>query len=164
MNYRRLYIPGGTYFFTVVTAAREPIFANPDAISLFTGCMQVVRQKHPFTPVAFVILPDHLHMIWNLPPGDDDFSTRWRLIKSRFTHQYEGESDVWQDRFWEHSIRDERDFEKHFDYIHFNPVKHGLVNCAVDWPHSSFQHFVWRGVYEADWYTVEDLDGLIADE
>ncbi len=133
MRYRRAKIAGATYFFDVD---------------------------------AYVILPDHIHMLWTLPDGDANFSTRWRLIKEAFTKSIvrsreplarsasraaKGEQPIWQRRFWEHAIRDEADFAAHVDYIHYNPVRHGLVSAALDWPHSSFAEWVERGAYEPHW-------------
>jgi putative transposase len=122
-------------------------------------------EAHSFRIDAIVILPDHLHTIWNLPEGDSDFSTRWRLIKGAFSRQYHGyrakdlpesmlrknESGIWQRRFWEHSIRNQEDFNRHCDYIHYNPVKHGLVKSPIEWQNSSFKDFVDRGIYPSDW-------------
>lgn len=124
--------------------------------------MRTTRQAHPFTIDAVVVLPDHLHIVMTLPQDDADFPTRWSLIKRRFTNAVvkagvsiarhsNGEYALWQRRFWEHTIRDERDFERHVDYIHFNPVKHGLVARVRDWPYSSFHHYVRRGVLPEDW-------------
>jgi len=124
-----------------------------------------VQQRYPFTIEAAVVLPDHLHCLWTLPAGDDDFSTRWRQIKAGFSRalprgeprslsrQRQGERGVWQRRFWEHRVRDERDFEQHADYIHFNPVKHGLVERPVDWPYSSLHRWVRSGALPRDWGT-----------
>ena len=164
-NYRRARIAGGTFFFTVVTYGRFPRLASDSAVSLLRRSFEAVMARHPFTIDAMVILPDHLHCIWTLPEADSDFSTRWRLVKAGFSRAYAGstiepvslsrlkksETDLWQRRFWEHSLRDEKDFETHCDYIHYNPVKHGLVRSPADWKHSTFREFVARGVYPADW-------------
>jgi putative transposase len=121
--------------------------------------------RHPFTIIASVILHDHIHFIWALPPLSGDYSMRWRLIKSHFSHNFfprdiksesasrqkKGEVDVWQRRFWEHLIRDEVDLANHVDYIHYNPVKHGLVKSPAEWEYSSFMKFVREGVYTVDW-------------
>jgi len=166
MRYRRAAIPGATYFFTVVTEQRCPIFQVPSAVSAFDEAVAAVCAHHNFTIDAQVILPDHLHPMWTLPYDDADFSTRWRLIKGRFTRSYlrtfgapprsasrlaKQEQGIWQRRFWEHLVRDERDFGAHLDYIHYNPVRHGLVGAPRDWPHSTFMEWVARGAYEADW-------------
>jgi putative transposase len=110
-----------------------------------------------------VILPDHLHCIWTLPPEDTDFLTRWGLKKGQFSRGIEkresisrsrstrGERGIWQRRFWEHLIRDDEDFNRHIDYIHWNPVKHGWAKHVADWPYSSFHHYVRRGLYPANW-------------
>ena len=151
MQYRRAKVPGGTYSFTVVTCDRRPILCQPDNILLLRQAFRHVRQNHPFTIDAVVILPDHLHCIWTLPKDDFDFSTRWRLIKSYFSRhclREDGEKaslsryskqerGIWQRRFWEHCIQDETDLANHLNYIHNNPVKHGLVASPQDWPYSS---------------------------
>jgi len=132
--------------------------------------MRNVGQSRPFKIDAAVILPDHLHCIWTLPTDDSDFSTRWRLIKTWFTKHCEpllrgipehaqlarGRQRIWQQRYWEHQLRDERDFIRHVEYIHYNPVKHGLACSANDWPHSSFKHYVKNGLYPSDWGAEKD--------
>ncbi len=171
MNYRRVFSAGGTYFFTLVTYQRRPIFNNSQAIEMFQSAIQYTFDRHPFTMVASVILPDHMHFIWTLPPDDIDYSTRWRLIKSHFTHHWcpkekisqfatratKGQKDVWQSRFWEHLIRDEKDLYRHIEYIHFNPVKHGLVNSPSEWKYSSFDTYLRSGVYPKEWGKSEDI-------
>ena len=165
MEYRRAKTPGATYFFTVVTYQRQTIFVDADMVELLRQCFREVKRKHPFTIEAMVVLREHLHCIWTLPDGDADFSMRWRLVKSQFSrdcaeaykHKQSGarvrkrEQAVWQRRFWEHQIRDERDFAQHVDYIHFNPVSHGLVAAPKDWPYSSFHRYVRDGCYPIDW-------------
>ena len=170
MRYRRTRIAGATYFFTLVAYRRRPLLRSRAAVLAFEEATAAVRARHPFEIAAQVILPDHLHALWTLPEGDADFSTRWRLIKSRFTRacshmssdagqsgsrRDKGERTVWQRRFWEHVIRDERDFGAHVDYIHYNPVAHGLASAPRDWPHSTFEEWVARGVYEPDWGSDE---------
>ena len=161
VRYRRNFVPGGTYFFTVTLADRRSS-ALVDHIGLLRTAFRVSRQERPFEIDAIVILPDHLHAIWTLPPGDADFSGRWRRIKAHFTRQVvakdttvkrhaNGEYALWQRRFWEHTIRNDADFERHVDYVHFNPVKHRLVGCARDWPHSSFHTYVRRALIPDDW-------------
>ena len=150
MRYRRTFQPGGSFFFTVVTAHRRPIFASADAIAMLREAFRVVRKARPFDIDAIVVLPDHLHCIWTLPDGDADFMTRWRLIKTWFS-KHSAFKNIWQHRYWEHLLRDERDFEHHVDYIHFNPVRHGLANRVVEWPYSSFHRYVARGMYAVDW-------------
>ena len=164
-EYRRAYAEGGTFFYTVVTYKRYPIFADEAAITRLQGCFRSVMFDLPYSTDAMVILPDHLHCIWTLPQGDADFSVRWKRIKAAFTRGYTGarrssvsesmhtknEGGVWQRRFWEHRIRDERDFNLHCDYIHYNPVKHGLASLPIEWKHSSFGEFVERGVYSPTW-------------
>ncbi len=176
MRYRRAFLPGGTYFFTLVTFERRPIFANEQAIQLLRQAFQITMIKHPFKIEAGVILPDHIHTIWSLPENDNNYPTRWRLIKSYFTRNWEaaraipntesrlkkGERAVWQRRYWEHLIRDDADWQQHVNYIHYNPVKHGLVSAPREWKHSSFYLFVKRGFYSPDWGAGEapDLDAL----
>lgn len=160
MQYRRARTKGGTYFFTVVTCNRQHIFSREDNIDLLRQAFQYVMHRHPFRMDAHVILPDHLHCIWTLPDGDRDFSTRWRLIKSHFTRYYQhGDPDrsPWQKKFWEHAIRDEKDMENHIDYIHYNPVKHGLVESPVRWTLSSIHRYVKDGLYSQEWGTPEPL-------
>jgi putative transposase len=166
-DYRRDRTTGGTYFFTVVTAHRRNILIEPEARDALRETISSVRNEYPFKVEAWVLLPDHLHCIWTLPEGDADFSKRWGLIKAGFSKRtrsvfYEEnlrsssrrrhkESTVWQRRFWEHRIRDEQDFERHVNYIHYNPVKHGLVKRARDWPYSTFHRYVKESVYPVDW-------------
>lgn len=161
VRYRRNCVPGGTYFFTVTLADRTSSVLI-DHINVLRAAFRIARQERPFTIDAIVILPDHLHSIWTLPPDDADFSGRWRRIKASFTHRLaaagvpverhrNGDYALWQRRFWEHTIRDEADFARHVDYVHFNPVKHVLVSRVRDWPHSSFHAYVRRGVLPADW-------------
>jgi len=142
---------------------RQPILCNTDSINKIKIAFKHVMKKHPFVVDAMVLLPDHLHCLWTLPDEDKDFSTRWRLIKSHFTRAYDEklipsksrrnkkEQAVWQRRFWEHLIRDENDYEKHVEYIHYNPVKHGFVSAPAQWPHSTFHRFVQNGLYAQDW-------------
>lgn len=164
MNYRRVINPGGTFFFTVVTFNRLHLLTRDDHVDLLREAFHYVTKNHPFRVDACVVLPDHLHTIWTLPDDDHDYSTRWRLIKSYFSHRLpeqpsnipgsraaKEERAVWQRRFWEHAIRDQRDFENHLNYLHYNPVKHGLASSPMDWPYSSFGQWVKRGVYPPDW-------------
>lgn len=165
MQYRRSRAKGGTYFFTVVTYKRRKILCIPDSISLLRNVFGRVMGQHPFRIDAFILLPDHLHCIWTLPDGDSDFSKRWRLIKSQFSRESDDlyknrpsasrekkkEQAVWQRRFWEHQICDEEDLIRHVEYIHYNPVKHGLVGAPRDWEYSSFHRYVSKGVYDDGW-------------
>jgi putative transposase len=161
VRYRRNFVPGGTFFFTVALEDRRSC-ALVDHIDSLRAAFRITRSERPFTIDAVVILPDHLHAIFTLPPDDLDFSGRWRQIKSHFTRHVvaqglavernpKGEHKLWQRRFWEHTIRDETDFARHFDYVHFNPVKHGLVERVCDWPHSSFHHYVRSELLPPDW-------------
>ena len=172
MQYRRTKTRGGCYFFTVVTFQRRPIFSNEQTIDTLRRAFRVVRQRHPFTIDAIVILPDHLHTLWTLPEGDDDFPTRWMLIKSRFTRTFgqaqptttpasrakKREQAVWQRRYWEHHIRDQRDFAAHFDYIHYNPVKHGHASAPRDWRWSSIHRHIKAGLLPPDWGSANQPD------
>jgi len=165
MRYRRAKTKGGTYFFTVVTQARNKILCHAENATLIKSAVDTVIKKHPFGIDAFVILPDHFHCVLTLPENDNDFPTRIRLIKSYFSRncnkQYKTEvsgsrakkkeQNIWQRRFWEHQIRDEKDYASHIDYIHFNPVKHGYVNSPRDWRHSTFHRYVEKGIYRIDW-------------
>lgn len=161
-DYRRNFIVGGCFFFTVNLADRRLRLLTEHIDELRTAFRET-RQAHPFTIEAMVVLPDHLHTIWAMPEGDADFATRWRLIKSGFSRRLpvgerisesraaKGERGIWQRRYWEHTIRDETDFARHVDYIHINPVKHGLVTRVRDWPYSSFHRMVRDGVLPEDW-------------
>jgi putative transposase len=139
-NYRRAWIPGGTFFFTVALADRSQSLLVSHIASLRQAFL-AVRSRHPFDIRAIVVLPEHLHAIWTLPPGDCDFATRWKLVKERFSRDirrvHPCHRQIWQKRYWEHAIRDERDFEAHADYVHGNPLKHGLVQDSRQWPYSS---------------------------
>jgi putative transposase len=159
--YRRNRIAGGTYFFTVTLKDRKSALLV-ERIDDLREAFRVVKQTRRFRIEAMVILPEHLHAIWTLPPDDDDFSGRWRGIKAKFSHALaasgadvvgnaRGEYDVWQSRFWEHTIRDHSDLTRHVEYIHYNPVKHGWVSRVRDWPHSTFHRYAREGVYPADW-------------
>lgn len=170
-EYRRSYIPGATYFFTLTTLDRRPILVQEPFRSALRQAIIEVRKKLPFESIAWVLLPDHLHTIWKLPETDANFSIRWSLIKQHVTRECIGaqntgttksrqerrEGTIWQRRFWEHTIRDETDFRRHVDYIHYNPVKHGYVKQAVDWPYSTFHRYVRAGVYPENWASVDEF-------
>jgi len=165
MQYRRSTTKGATFFFTIVTHERRTILCHESNVSLLKEAFQSIMERHPFTVEAFVLLPDHLHCIWTLPENDSNFSMRWRQIKSHFSRQCreefkgrqttarldKGEQAVWQRRYWEHQIRDDDDFIRHVEYIHYNPVKHGLTKTPKLWPHSTFLRFVKQGLYHEDW-------------
>ncbi|GAB2905520.1 transposase [Uliginosibacterium flavum] len=155
-NYRRNFLPGGTFFFTVnlLERDRDLLVRHVDALR---NAVRTVRAAHPFEIVAWVVMPDHLHCIWILPPGDTNYPERWRLIKLLFSRslpktehinasrESKNERGIWQRRFWEHTIRDERDLNNHIDYVHYNPVKHGYVTNAADWPHSTIHRYIEQG-------------------
>jgi putative transposase len=166
-NYRRLLIPGGCYFFTVNLADRRSSLLT-DRIDDLRHAVRRVVASAPFRIEAWVVVPDHMHAIWTLPEGDADFPRRWRAIKDLFSRRLDpgetlsssrgsqGERGIWQRRYWEHAIRDERDFAAHLDYVHFNPVRHGYVSHPADWPHSSFRACVARGLYPSSWLGPDD--------
>jgi putative transposase len=160
-NYRRARIPGGTFFFTVTLADRSSKLLV-EQIARLREFYGRVQDRHPFETIAICVLPDHLHAIWRLPEQDADFGMRWQLIKKSFSHGiaprersqsklHKREKGIWQRRYWEHAIRDDADLSRHVDYIHFSPVKHGLVARVCDWPHSSFHRYVTRGLLPPDW-------------
>jgi putative transposase len=160
MHYRRARQAGGFYFFTLTAHGRRPLLTQPRILEALSLGVAHVKTKHPFAMPAFVILPDHLHVLWRLPELDHDFSTRWRLIKHFVTRHVAAQGKIWQSRFWEHLVRDEEDYRRHLDYIHINPVKHGLAVRPGDWPHSSFRHYVDQGWYEQGWgVAVPDFCG-----
>ena len=168
-DYRRSRIAGASYFFTVNLADRSQALLTQN-IALLRNAFEYTRERHPFIVDAIVVLPEHLHAIWTLPEGDRDFSLRWRLIKTVFSRglphgehrsnrrQSKGERGIWQRRYWEHLIRDEVDFSRHVDYIHINPLKHGLVKRVMDWPHSSFHRYVRADILPMDWAGDEGVE------
>jgi len=162
MRYRRANIQGGCYFFTVALANRQSALLV-EHIDTLRKAFRQVRQRHPFEIVAMLVMPEHLHAVWQLPPDDADFALRWALIKSAFSraipkheyirpsHESKRERGIWQRRYWEHLIRDDEDLARHVDYIHYNPVKHGLVQRAADWPYSSIHRYVRLGWVKENW-------------
>jgi len=167
-HYRRANVPGASYFFTVATYQRNAILMHPEVRSALRDAINYTRQSLPFTIDAWVLLPDHLHAIWTLPVGDAAFGKRWGIIKAHVSRDCahfvdandserpasrvrRREIDFWQRRFWEHLLRDDSDYERHVDYVHFNPVKHGHAERPVDWPYSTFHRYVAKGVYQASW-------------
>jgi putative transposase len=173
-NYRRNRIPGGTYFFTVNLLERKSHLLVKH-IDVLREAVRITKRKHPFHIDARVVLPDHLHCIWTLPAGDDDYSGRWRAIKKHVskaipegeyrskTRLKRNERGIWQRRFWEHTIKDDKDYAAHMDYIHYNPVKHGWVETVKEWPYSTFHALVEKGVYPIDW-AVSSIDDNNAGE
>jgi putative transposase len=169
-DYRRNRVPGGTYFFTINLRDRQTNLLV-DRIDLLRSSVARVRVLMPFHIDAWVVLPEHMHCLWTLPEGDADFSRRWQAIKMAFSKgiepgealstsgQNRGERGIWQRRFWEHTIRNERDYAAHLDYIHLNPVKHGLAPRVSDWPYSSFRRAVKMGLYPEAWAGGDDMDG-----
>ncbi|XXQ69456.1 REP-associated tyrosine transposase [Neisseriaceae bacterium B1] len=139
------------YFFTVVSHQRKPILIDETVRAALRQAVLAVREKYPFEILAWVLLPDHMHTIWRLPENDANFSERWRQIKRRSQYLVGNDVKLWQNRFWEHAIRDESDFAQHFDYIHFNPVKHGYVTRVINWKFSTFHRSVRQGIYPQNW-------------
>jgi len=169
-DYRRARDAGACYFFTLVTHQRQPLLTQPRLREALRLAIVQVRQRYPFAIRGWVLLPDHLHCLWQMPEGDADFGRRWSMIK-RLTSQafpsdgavslsrsLRRESGLWQRRFWEHHIRDDEDCRRHLDYLHWNPVRHGLVERVADWPWSSYHRLVREGVYPADWGGAGDDD------
>jgi REP-associated tyrosine transposase len=169
-DYRRARFDGSIYFFTVVLADRSSALLVSE-IDRLRRAYRTVQNRHPFETIAICILPDHIHAVWSLPSGDTDFPMRWNLIKSGFSRGLDPlprspskiskrEKGIWQRRYWEHAIRDEADLERHVDYIHFNPVKHGFVSRVIDWPHSSFHRYVEESALPGDWGgDMKDIKG-----
>lgn len=166
-QYIRSYTNGATYFFTLVSYNRRRIFCEDDFLQAFKKSIKQVQQQYPFEIIAWVQLPDHLHCIWKMPENDANYSMRWSQIK-RLTTQAcpryhlpiddlsrskvkRKERGIWQRRFYEHEIKDEADFIKYMDYLHYNPFKHGLVGKVSEWPYSSFHRYVKQGLYMEDW-------------
>ncbi|WP_084164748.1 REP-associated tyrosine transposase [Skermanella stibiiresistens] len=156
MRYRRDRTPGASYFSTVVTKKRVPVFDTAIQVDLLRAAFRDVKRERPFTVTAIVVLPDHLHALWTLPGGDADYSTRWQMIKARSSRRI-GHS-VWQGRFWERRIRDDNDLSRHIDYIHWNPVKHRLVQEPDEWPWSSFHKYQQLNYYGRNWCPTCDLE------
>jgi putative transposase len=161
-RYRRAKVEGGVFFFTVTLADRssDSLVRHIDHLR---RAYATVQNRYPFETIAICVLPDHLHSVWSLPQGDTNFSLRWSQIKSAFSRELAAgtqrssskvakrEKGIWQRRYWEHAIRDDTDLQRHVDYIHYNPVKHGYVSKVSDWPHSSFSRYVTRGLLPPDW-------------
>jgi putative transposase len=171
-EFRRNYVAGETYFFTHVTEGRRPILCEPVVRNSLRRAFFKVNHKFPFKTHAIVLLPEHFHCLWTLPETDHDYSLRWRLIKTFVTKEAAGNygsffnsgpPKIWQPRYWEHTIRDEEDYDGHFHYIHYNPVKHGLVDAPIHWQFSTFRKYVSEGIYREDWGSGDQLifpDGI----
>ncbi len=173
-EYRRIYQPGGTYFFTLVTYNRKPIFHSKHARDLLHTAWVDVKSRHTFETIAVCLLPEHIHAIWKLPEGDADYAMRWKEIKRLFTREYlrqigsgdirnesrqiQGEAAIWQRRYWAHVLFDQNDLNNHIDYIHINPLKHSLVDQVSDWEYSSFHKYVKDEIYPVDWGGKIDLN------
>ncbi len=174
-NYRRVKIEGAWYFFTVVTYKRRSFLIDDSVRPILKEAFRQVKADRPFEMPVFCLMPDHFHCIWQMPPGNCDYSTRWSIIKRAFSKNYiaaggkplaqtdsrwkKREVGVWQRRFWEHRIRDEDDYWNHVHYIHYNPLKHGLVKRLEDWLYSTYHRFCQQGMYEDfDWNLFETED------
>jgi putative transposase len=166
VTYRRATVPGASYFFTVTLRDRRSSILV-EQIAALREAVQTTKRARPFRIDAMAVLPNHIHAIWTLPPDDQDYSGRWRAIKAGFTRAMresgaslhadrKGEYGLWQRRFWEHLIRDDTDFARHVDYIHFNPVRHGLVERPADWPWTSLHRYIRQGIVAPDW--AADMD------
>nr|WP_202401892.1 transposase [Pseudomonas oryzihabitans] len=174
MDYRRSRAAGGIFFFTLNLNDHSATLLV-DHIGSLRQAVREVKVRHPFDILAMVVLPDHLHALWRLPDDDGDYPLRWSLIKAGFSRQLppletvnlsrrlKRERGIWQRRYWEHRIRDEQDLQRHFDYIHFNPVKHGHARRAVEWPYSSIHRYVRAGVLPADWAGQRDEDWAVGE-
>ena len=177
-DFRRNFQPGGCYFFTFVSDRRAAILCSDDARGILRAVIAECRRRWPFRIDAIMLLTDHLHTIWTLPEGDARYPTRWGWIKKEFTsrclraggveqrqtdgRRRDGRRGVLQPKYWKHTIRDGFDFERHFDYVHDKPVKHGLSRCPRDWPYSSFHRWAGRGVYPVDWgCSGSGLEGIL---
>ena len=174
MEYRRSRATGGTFFFTVNLNDRSATLLV-DHIDSLRAAIGQVKARHPFDILAMVVLPDHLHALWRLPEYDGDYPLRWGLIKAAFSRRLppletvqlsrrlKRERGVWQRRYWEHQIRDEQDLQRHRDYIHFNPVKHGHARSAVEWPYSSIHQHIRTGVLPVDWAGQADEEWAVGE-
>ena len=161
-DYRRNRVQGGTYFFTVNLLERRSKLLT-EHIDVLRASVKAVQKRKPFHIDAWVVLPNHMHCVWTLPMGDDDYHARWKAIKTAFSkavpqierlsavRKARAERGIWQRRYWEHTIRGDKDYAAHMDYVHINPVKHGLVKQVKDWPYSTFHEMVKQGIYPEDW-------------
>lgn len=159
--YRRNRVEGGCYFFTVTLRDRSSDLLIRH-VDLLRDAFAVCLRNRPFAMDAVVILPDHLHAIWTLPEGDSDYPGRWKAIKAKFTRSLRRgglmQASPWQARYWEHTLRDNLDWRRHMDYIHYNPVKHGYVTSPYEWKYSSFHRCVGEGFYDKDWGAAVSQD------
>ena len=173
-RYRRSFVCGGTFFFTL-TLAEPSATLITDHIERLKLAYSKTKAQYPFSTLAYCCLPNHLHVLWTLPENDKNYAIRWQLIKRRFStalpenfHRSESkikkrEKGIWQRRYWEHQIRDESDLIRHIDYIHINPMKHGLVQRVKDWPYSSFHHYVEQGSLPFDWAGEFNKEGCFGE-
>lgn len=156
-DFHRFYIPNSIIFITSVTENRRPYLKESEDIKIFWEVLNTSKKIHPFSLLAYVILPDHFHFLISLPEPSDNFSTVVHSIKRNFTIEYKKCHSIttslklWQSRFWDHVIRNQEDLSIHFDYIHWNPVKHGYVSEPNSWIQSSYLDWVDRGYYEKNW-------------
>jgi putative transposase len=166
-NYRRDYT-GTVYFFTVVTSRRKLFLTSLKARTSLHRAVVECRRRYPFNLDGWVLLPDHLHCIWTLPEYDVNYSRRWSIIKRLFTQTYEEGKELpppyWQARFWTHTLVDDKDYEHHLNYLHFNPVKHGYVSAPGEWPWTSLHRYIGAGLYPVDWAQATDIPSEIGRE
>jgi putative transposase len=173
-NFQRQWVPGNTFFFTVALQDRNSHLLVEQIGALRTA-LSLVNHRHPFGIDAWVVLPDHIHAIWTLPPGDRNYAMRWKRIKTLFSRAislqesssasrlWKGEHGIWQRRYWSHSVRDLSEYRRCFDYIHLNPLRHGLVTQVKDWPYSTFHRHVEKGVYKPDWCGGKMIEGTFGE-
>ncbi len=164
-NIRRRYLPKHPVFITAVCHQRKPFLKDSFSKELLLAIMREVKTEHTFSMIAYAVMDDHFH--WIIQPSRVDFSKIMQSVKLRFVHRYKKHADikgpfqVWQKRFWDHVIRDENDLHRHLDYVHYNPVKHGIAGGPKEYPWCSFKQHVERGHYSLDWGRVKEPDGLL---
>lgn len=179
-DFRRNYVPGGTYFFTVVAYRRRQFLTEAGSRHFLRQALRHVQGRWPFDILALVLLSDHFHAVWTLPPDDDRYSLRMQKVKEQFTRAFlagggkelpvtpsekaHGHRGVWQGRFWEHTVRDEADLKRCVDYVHWNPVKHGYVRRVAGYPWSSFHRYVRLGEYAGNWGEEDPCTGFVMPE
>ncbi|MBU4352864.1 MAG: transposase [Nanoarchaeota archaeon] len=165
-NFRRYYIPDAIVFITGVTRKRQHFLRAESDVNLLFETLRNVQLIHPFRLLAYVLLPDHFHWLMRVVSESGNFSEVMQSIKRNFTlnykhaHHINTTLNIWQPRFWDHVIRNEHDLEKHFDYVHWNPVKHGYVRYPEDWPHSTYAHWLKLGYYGPEWGRGEEPSGI----
>jgi putative transposase len=155
---RRYHRQGNIYFITNVTHERKPVLV--DNVDLFRAALNAVNVRTPFEIMAWVVLHDHFHFI--VDPKQQDISDLLQKIKMSFGALWRKRMNVnsgrvWQNRFWDHIIRDQTDLNRHIDYVHFNPVKHGYVTSPFEWQQSSIHKYEEEGFYSQDWGKMDEV-------